>query len=246
MFSTRKSLLLLSVALLIGLGLACSGDGTSTQPDQGEPPGPPLTSVTIPEAMQTSDDPMARLVVGYVGMVNALSGYGSYFTPPASSCFGGGLLGSGPTWTYTWTAEGLTITLTIVESDETYVWDVVLSGSDGTHSYDDWLFIHAEQSKDGASGVVRVYKPVTDDVATVWEWNVDESQAYHFVLTFYGEGEQGRVILSSYADGSGNLGLYTYVDGTYQLMLRAEWASDGSGEWWTYENGEETGHGTWT
>jgi len=242
-----RSIIWLTVAFCIAIGSGCSKNESSTAPEETQPPEPALTSITVPESLAESENPMARLVVTYVNMVNALTGYSSYFSPPPNSQqLESPVLSSSSTWTYTWTTDSLTITLTVVETDEAYTWDVVLTGTDGIHSYEDWLFIHAEQAKDGTNGIVVMYKPITTDVAMRWEWTVDEDGTCNFVFTFYGDETQGRIEVVAHPDGSGELSFYAYAEGSYDLTFHAEWASEGSGEWWTYQDGEETGHGTWT
>jgi len=181
-------------------------------------------------------------------MANAFSAYGTWFTPPTTAKISAEpfSVNTGPPWTYTWTIENLTITLTVTEEGTNWVWDVVLDGTDGEYTYDNWLSIHAEQAKDCNSGQLMIYMPVTTEICLEWSWSVDAEGVYTFVMTSYYEEEGLKVEITVNPDNSGELELYTKVGEIYLRTFRAVWQTDGSGQWWTYVGGLQTDSGSWS
>jgi len=235
-----KFLVSLFTMLILVLVIGCSDDDEGPTGNNGETQQPTFSidSITVPAAMAQSTDPMAQQAVTYVMMANAFSAYGSWFTSPTTS--------EGPPWTYTWTVDNLTITLTVTEEGTNWVWDIVLSGTDGDYTYDNWLFIHAEQAKDCSSGQLMIYMPVTTEICLEWSWSVDAEGVYTFVMTSYYEEEGLKVEITVNPDNSGELKLYTEVSEVYLLTFRAVWQADGSGQWWTYVAGLQTDSGSWS
>jgi len=234
-----KFLVSLLTMLILVLVIGCSDDDKGPTGNNGETQQPTFSidSITVPAAMAQSADPKAQEAVTYVMMANAFSAYGSWFTPPTTS--------EGPPWIYTWTVDGLTIILTVTEEGTNWVWDIVLDGTDGEYTYDNWLFIHAELAKNNSNGQLTIYEPVTTDVSLEWSWNVDTEGVYTLVMTSY-EGEGFKFEITVNPDDSGELELYTKVGESYQLTFRAVWQADGSGQWWTYEGDQQTGSGSWS
>jgi hypothetical protein len=229
----------LFMMLILVLVIGCSDDDEGPTDNNGETQQPTFSidSVIVPDAMAQSADPMVQQVVAYITLANAFAAYGSWFSPPTTS--------EGPPWTYTWTVDNLTITLTVAEEGTNWVWDIVLDGTDGEYTYDNWLFIHAELAKNNSSGQLTIYEPVTTDVSLEWSWNVDTEGVYTLVVISYEEGGF-KIEITVNPDDSGELELYTKVGESYQLTFRAVWQADGSGQWWTYEGGQQTGSGSWS
>jgi len=89
------------------------------------------------------------------------------------------------------------------------------------------------------------YKPLTTNIAMQWEWNIDAQGVYTFVMTSFVDGG-GKIEITVNPDESGTLEFYEEVSDNYALTLKVVWQSDGSGQWWTYENGTETDSGGWS
>ena len=234
--------------LILALAISCSKDKSPTESEEPQQvPTFRVDTVTVPEKMKQSQDPKAQLAVAYVEMANVISNFGTYFSPPSSGKIVPkiALPQDGPPWTYTWTEDNLTITLTISETADRYLWDIVFDGTDGMFTYNNWKFIHAEAMKDGNSGLMIVYWPVTTNIFMQWEWNIDTQGVYTFVMTFFGD-VGGKIEITVNPDDSGTLKFYEEVNGTYALTLKVVWQSDGSGQWWTYEDGTETDSGGWS
>jgi len=241
----RKSASWLSGLLIIAAIAGCSGDKGTNSPEKSEPPAFEVRTISVPQKMIQSQDPMARMAVVYINMANAISNYISFLSPPASAKKLARPV-SVQGWTYTWTEGSLAVTLKISETGDKYIWEVFLKGTDGKFTYDNWKSLHSERTKDGNSGLMIVYEPVTTNPAMKWTWEVDpETEAYNFVMTTFGDGG-GKIEIVSNPDGSGSLASYEGADGNYVLKFRVEWGSDGSGHWWTYENGNVASEGSWS
>jgi len=239
----KKSALLVIGIIIVSLLFSCSDDGGSTGPDEPEPEWQPKT-VTVPENMEQSQNPMVQMAVGHINTVNGMMNtYSSFFQPQKS------YKDDGPPWEYDWTEGDLTIHLTITECEEAdydYEWTVVLDGSDGEYTYDNWTYIYAKTTNDNSSGHVTVYKQVTDEVCAVVTWDTDESGVFTMTIEdFYDT--QTKIELTSNPDGSGEVDYYEQIEGSYVIQFRAEWEADGSGQWWTYdENGNVENSGSWS
>ncbi|MBS3766892.1 MAG: hypothetical protein KGY75_02035, partial [Candidatus Cloacimonetes bacterium] len=230
----KKSALLVIGIIIVSLLFSCSDDGGSTGPDEPEPEWQPKT-VTVPENMEQSQNPMVQMAVGHINTVNGMMNtYSSFFQPQKS------YKDDGPPWEYDWTEGDLTIHLTITECEEAdydYEWTVVLDGSDGEYTYDNWTYIYAKTSNNNSSGHVTIYEQVTDEVCAIVTWNTDESGVFTMTIEDF-HGTQTKIELTSNPDGSGEVDYYEQIEGSYVIQFRAEWEADGSGQWWTYdENG---------
>ncbi len=80
-------------------------------------------------------------------------------------------------------------------------------------------------------------------MALTVNWNIDSSNVYHLV---YEAPEEGRIEITVNPDESGSVTYYEWNGSAFVMVFKAVWNTDGSGEWWTYENGVQTGHGTWS
>lgn len=237
----RKKHLLWPIGLLVVcLALGCSSDDKGTNGNGTTVPSPTRATIDVPTAMQQSSNSMAQMAVGYINLANAIGGYGTFFSPPA----GAGKLSNlsfsaADTTTYTWTVDSFTIKMLFWETTLKYHWRAILDGYDGAYTYSNWVFIDAEETKDGTSGQFVVYEPITTNVACLWEWSIDAQGVYTLTFTY---DDFYRIEFAINPDGSGSL--YFYEDNI--LVVKIVWTADGSGEWWTYEYGSQTGHGTWT
>ncbi len=235
----RKLSLFIVPLLLVFLVTGCSDDEKTT--DEFEGPEWTVDPVEVPENMAQSDDPFAQMAVGYVDLANGFSAYGGFFAPPARALCSVNRDGE---WEYTWSDGSLTVTLIITETSDYYYWKIYFDGTDGTTTFDNFLFIEAEQTIDGSSGSLYIYDPGQTGYAFMWSWEIDADGAYHFTCEFF---EDFKIEVVINADGSGSVEFYDYGTAGYWRNFRIEWTAEGSGEWWEYdEAGNEIAHGTWT
>ena len=241
----RSRILAAVLTLMVAVWLTACGDDKTTDTGGSEPPQPPAFTthtVTVPEHMRESSDPNAQMAVGYVDMANGLGAYSAQLSPPAGAQ---GASAAG-TWTYTWEADSLTVTLIVIETNELYPWDVFYDGTLEGQTFDNWKAMHAEAAKDGSSGEFVFYEFGTTQAFMMWTWSTDAQGVFTFVMFYYGETGDGKIEVTVNPDGSGSLAFYEGDGGVYELTFLVEWNTDGTGQWWTYEGGAETDSGTWT
>lgn len=231
---------------LIGIAGCSDDDNPAGSGNGAEAPEFSIVTVSVPDAMTQSSDPMAQLTVSYVAFANTFSSWFSFFTPPAGAAKVAAPAGAhdGAPWVFTWSEDGLTVTLTITEDSENYTWSVVLDGTDGETTYDDFTLIDAAASKDGSGGSLVIYDPATQSSALDWTWNQASGGPYNFLMTSY-DSEGFQIALTVNLDESGDLE-YRMGDGAvFVRIFRSEWQSDGSGDWWNYADGEIVDSGSW-
>lgn len=243
----RRIAIWIIVILFISLLFSCSDDGGSTGPEETEPEWETQT-VTVPDNMQQSQDPMVQMAVGHINTANnMMNTYSSFLQPPEKakvSSPGSYYEKEGP-WTYSWSENNLTITLTINESEDDYEWTVVLDGTDGEYNYDNWTYIYATTSQNNSNGHIKVYKQVTDNVGAEVIWSTDDAGVFNMTIEQFYDTQTKSELISN-PDGSGEVNHYEYMEGSYVIQFKAEWQTDGSGEWWIYDdNGEVENSGSW-
>jgi hypothetical protein len=222
--------------------VADSGDweGEGGEPS-GDLPELDFDTVDLPAAMLESEDMYAQWAVSYVQMANDLSSLIYMYFTPEGDIGKAPSFDDGPPWVYTWTEEGVTFTLTVDETADTYTWTVIMDGNDGYDDYDNFLAAEAEEAQDGSWGSVTIYDPETEEADTEWNWYT-EGTTYFFTLTSYDD-EYGdmEIFIAVESDGSGTI--EEYSDG--ELVMMWEWAADGTGEWWQYYEGSQVASGSW-
>ena len=243
----KKAVLLLTSLLFISLIICCSDDGGSTGPEETGPEWQAET-ITIPDKMEESADPMVQNAVAYLNLANAIGNYTAFLTPPdKSNSFENDFYSKeDSSWTYNWSNQELDITLLVTKVGDIYEWTVILNGTDGEYNYDNWTFIEAETQNDNNTGNMVVYQPVTTTVLMEFYWNTDNQDVYHITYETYGA-EQVKIEIHQYPDGSGEVKFYQFDDADYVMRYKATWNPDGSGQWWTYnENGLLVDTGSWS
>lgn len=210
------------------------GDNGTGPSDTEEPPEFNIEFPTLPAKLQQSNNQYAQEVKLYLTAANNLStSYLVYFDPPANAGVDG--------MEYTWTESGLTVHLNITESDDKIYWEARYSGSDGEHTYDNWLFLEAERNKDGTSMSFTVYDKDIEGPWATFEYHEDESGTKSYDFKAYGSNNM-RLVAEIHSDSSGWVEQYDYVDNEFVKNTRYEWDAQGNGQWWDYEEGT---NGTW-
>jgi len=239
---------LLLVLFIFGLIAGCSSD-KSSEPKEEAPQFVPKT-ISVPQNMQQSSDPMAQMAMNHIMTANAMSNFASFFTPPpllkTSDALGA------TDWEKKWDQDGMTITLTATENDTGYQWEVKLDGTSQSSgiTYSNFIFLRIEQNKNGTAGKFTLYdfENNTTDILMEWVWNTLPGDIFDFVGTFYDNGvPEAKIKIISNPDNSGELYFFEYINGTFVLEFKAAWTASGSGEWWTYdENGNIVNQGSWS
>ncbi|MDZ7725258.1 MAG: hypothetical protein U5R06_21190 [candidate division KSB1 bacterium] len=219
---------------------SCSDDsGNGTGPSSTEePPELNVEFPTLPEKMQQSNDPHAQQVKTYLMIANNMSNtYLAYVIPPANA-------GNGD-MNYTWTDGEVTVHLDISESGNTIEWKVRFSGSDGEHTYDNWLAMEAQRNKAGTQSSFVIYEKGIEGPAATFDYNKDDADTQSYDFKAYGS-TGIRLLAAVNADSSGWAEQYEYMDNQFVLNEKYEWDAQGNGEWWNYNtDGSVSASGTW-
>ncbi len=236
-----RLLTLFTAILSIILATGCKKDDN---PGSGQnAPEFKSKTVTVPDAMQQSNSPGAQMAVSYINMMNAMSSYENMMRPPGKTIPVHFKDGEN---TYTWVVNdnsgSYTVTMVVSETVEKIVWDMYITGTMDGHDLTDFLFIHAFQKKDESGSDFLVYDTETGNEYMDISWNVmgDGATGYDFVVF-----QETSLKLIINADGSGSIEAKEWENGTFVLTYRATWDASGHGEYWEYDNGQQTDHGTW-
>ncbi len=243
----QKFIRLFVVVLILGLITGCSKD-KSSEPDGDAPQFVPKT-VTVPQNMQQSSDPMAQMSVSYINMANAMSNLASFFTPPPLAKSNSDLAATG--WEKKWQEDGLTVTLTATENDTGFQWIIKLDGTSQSEGiiFNDFTFLKIEQNTNGTAGQFMLFDFVnnTSELAIHWTWTNYAGNPLYFVCTYYDDGvPDTKLEITSNPDNSGELKFYEYVNDVFVLDFYTSWTASGSGAWWTYDAlGNVIDQGNW-
>ena len=233
MFNKLISLIFLMVSLMFII--SCSDDSNPTKPEEQKAKELSLKEITVPEAMKNSQDPHAQMASAYIGLVNGFRNYSTFYQPPAGSSNLGKIFKSNDEWTRTWTVDALTVTMNYFESEENFGWNIYLTGTDNEFTYNNWLYMEAEQTVGENSGTMKIYKPVTDQVEAEWNWFYDTNGKYNFTFFSWNENYSQKIEVVSNPDNSGQLTFYEYVNGQFVPTNKISWTSAGTGHWVEYD-----------
>ena len=234
-----KRLFIFALVFVVAFSfVACSKDKKTNNSNEFDGPEWNNDPVEVPLAMEQSNDPHAQMAVSYVAMANSFGSYGGLFAPPRGAIC---TVNRDEEWTYTWGDGELSITLVITETSTHYHWEIYFDGFDGNMTYDNFLYIAAEQTLDGSSGSMTLYDPEMTEFLLFWQWSSDDNGVYHFMYEFY---QEGKIVVEINPDGSGFLEYYEYDNSAYWRSFRIEWTALGTGEWWGFDVlGNQIGYG---
>ncbi len=235
-------------ALCMGLFLffGCSSDEEGpVKPTEKAPPPPDfeLREITVPDKLANSGDAKAQLAMNLVDQAMSFEGTGCVFAAPEGATV---LAESKAAWEYSWVEGALTkrLAITSLSSINQRKWQLYFSGSTDGASLEDWRFMDAGQTTDLGSGHVYVYKTNTKQIILEWTWRTNQGQ---YTLEKYDHSDpRSKIEIILRADGSGKVERFTLsTSGSLMHDLLINWAADGSGTWWTYENGMTKETGSW-
>ncbi|HEX2960397.1 MAG TPA: hypothetical protein VHO43_01310 [Ignavibacteriales bacterium] len=152
---------------------------------------------------------------------------------------------SGNTWNWIFEAGGgATESLTAVKNtDGTISWEMILNGNIYGKNYSSWKVLDGTTSADQKKGTWNIYDENAAIPAARLSWISDESGAVYATLTTYSLSVlTGKKEIINRPDKSGELKVYG--DNGIETF-QAVWQSDGSGQWKSYTNGQETAGGSW-
>ena len=251
MYNQKKLFLpLLVISLFVLFLLTNCSDSSFTEPEESSPPQFQMQTISLPDNMANSSDPEVQRVINYITMANVYSQYSNLLVPPDGLDNQGN--NDGPPWIYSWDVDNdeygiFTATLTISEDTEqnSYLFELIVNGILDGQEFDQFLFIEGQQSMDGTEGELKINDPESENgrLALV-RWNSTEEGVYTLTIVEYNTYE----IHISLNDGdSGSIEVYQLEDNAEKtLIFKAEWNSDGTGDWFSYdENGNQEDNGSW-
>lgn len=242
--SLKKIILMFTLIFLTILsGCSKNDESNPVAPKTKEPAKLQLKEITVPTHLTQVQDQHAQMVSSYIQMANGLTNYAAFFTPPSGAKHLPKGYSTEDEWT--WTEDNLTVTLVYNEGESNISWKVILTGLYEGFTATNWTSMEAEQSKDGNSGHLTIYEPVTTTVAVDWEWNNNSNGNASFIFTDFESFMKMQIDVNS--DNSGMLQVFQSSDNQFILQYKISWTATGSGEWWEYDaTGNITDHGTWT
>lgn len=232
---------LLPCMLIFALTIGCSDDdeNNAAGPDNSTNDSPDVSSLQleIPSAMQSasSGNAGAAQAVGYFQIVNTLSIWSAWITPPPAKL-------SSVNDNIVWAVGGITVTLTTTVEGDQITWTVTVDGSDGELTYDNFVLFRGYQSTNGDSGSFSIFAPeVVGQALMTWEWMTGENMAVTVTMTSHVDGFV--LVAVSNPDGSGSI---RATDGSTAVFY-AEWGADGGGTFIVYDGqGVESDSGSWS
>lgn len=235
-----------SLVLLLALLVAgCGGDDESNPTgSNSNPVDLSSAQVDIPAAMSNAagSNSGAAQAVGLINLANSFSNYDAWWTPPSPGAKTGlPYFAAGVDTTISWSQDGVTVTRETNENSIDKTWTVTLNGSDGTHTYNDFVFIDGYALLDGSDGSMSVYDPDSPQNTTLtWTWGIDPSQTFFLNLSI----AESNGYISIDVPNTGGGSVTHTINGVNSFS--ATWQSDGSGSYTIYDSGgTPTDTGTW-
>ncbi|MFK8060378.1 MAG: hypothetical protein AB8B78_09840 [Polaribacter sp.] len=191
-----------------------------------------ISSLTVPSTMKNSSNTYAQQASSQFTALQSLAGsFTGFFTVPANAVAAKSNAKSKTvskaivlnSKTYTWSADGVTITYTISEQSDRYTFAYTIASAEITGKVMDGY-----QLKDGSYAEVTLYDDNTETAKIKWTINDDitkievTSDSIKYVLE------------SNTANNSGNLKLYE----SSTLTASYVWSSDGSGTFTNHISGK--------
>ena len=143
---------------------------------------------------------------------------------------------NGNSWTYSQTSNGLTISITITESGDSYIVTMHMKGTMDGETVDADL-AKATYKKDGSSGEWHMFDISENPVYEIfgYSWSVASNGTLSATATVYSESSVVEFVyqVTLKTDKSGT---YTMKDGNSQLIQEAAWNVDGSGSLTIYDS----------
>jgi hypothetical protein len=251
MYNQKKLFLpLLVISLFVLFLLTNCSDSSFTEPEKSSPPEFQMQAISLPNNMANSSDPNVQRVMSYITMANVYSQYSNLLVPPGGVENQGN--NDGPLWVYSWDVDNdeygvFTATLTIEEDREgnLYLFELIVDSLLDGQELEQFSFIKGQQSMDGTEGELKINDPNPEnEILALVTWNSTEEGIYTLTIVEYNSYE---IHINLDENDAGSLEVYQFEDnGDKNLIFKAVWNSDGTGDWYSYdENENEEDNGSW-
>ena len=224
---------ILFVVSLIAVMLISACSDSSTSSTSSDPPGDAMQLPAFETAISPNHPDFNASSVNAV--VNSLGLYFLFINAYANI----GDLNwdqNGNSWTYSQTSNGLTISITITESGDSYIITMPMSGTIDGDTIDADI-AKATYKKDGSSGEWHLFAYDENPAYEIfgYSWIVAPNGTLSATGTVYSESSVVELIyqVTINTDKSGT---YTMKDGNSQLIQEAAWNADGSGSLTIYDS----------
>jgi len=231
-----RKLLLAGLAVAMTAMVGCDKKDNNPTSPGGTAPTIPVIQIqtSIPD---TTTNPYAQSARSQVAATNAYFSFGSIFNSMQAT-------NSGNTWTWTYTAGGLTETFTATkQGDGSYTWKLTMNGSDGSHTYSNYTLYEGASSADGKSGNWAIYS-YGDTTYVKFQWSTDASGVLTGTMDdMNGSTVANRMVITSRPDKSGQI---VWYQATSTMQEKWVWLTTGHGSFYTYPTpGDANPVGTW-
>ncbi len=207
-----------------------------------EPPEFALREVTFPDAMKQSTNEKAQMAISTTADAMSFKDSDVVLQVPEGAQ---AVKKTSGNWEYEWQEGNLTKSLKIITSTGRVTWQMYYDGNADGNNFSNWRCMDAVQSSDRTSGHVHLFIPGGQQIGTEWVWYTLANNDYKFIQQTYQESCTKLDIVSK-PDKSGKLErFFKNSQGNLVYDLRISWNADGSGAWWTFEDGQQSDYGTW-
>ena len=244
MFIKKAAFAIFIICLVFLLVAGCSNDEENPITPTPTPKAPvfALKEITLPQHMLSSDDAMAKQAIAMVEEVLDFESCGCLFAAPGDAET---IKAESGAWEYKWSAGDLTKTMQITAVSGRDSWKIFYDGSMDGRNYNNWRYMDAVQSSDLSSGHVTIFKAGTVTTELEWVWYTLEYNDYKLIKQFYGESPY-KIEITIKPDNSGKIDKFAHnSSGNMVYDVKFAWKVDGTGSYWTFEDGVQTSFGTW-
>lgn len=195
--------------------------------------------ITVPEAMQASNDEHAIMANMYIGLSTTFSSFAYLFEVPEGAtkrnqpitASNARIAADGYT-VYEWLGpDGSAIAYQYSEQGNQEVFEIFMR--EGNKDYFKWYEV--TQNKDGKKGTLKWFGDT--GIAMQWTWEIKADESYH--VNFISEDFRYEIV--SNKDLSGNI--KTYSEG--KLTGEISWDNIGNGWWKEYDGNNVVDEGSW-
>lgn len=231
-----------SLLLLVIAGCSSNEENPIAPPTTPKAPTFTLKEIIFPQHMLNSTDAHAQQAIALVTDALDFESCGCVFAPPTEA---EAVKETSGEWEYKWTTGDLTQTLQISAVSGRNSWKVFYDGSQNGTNFNNWRFMDVVQSTDLSSGHITLFKAGTVETEMEWVWYTLEQNEYKLIKQYYGDPPY-KIDISVKKDNSGKIDKFApNTSGSMVYDVKFSWAADGTGSYWTFEDGKQTGFGTW-
>ncbi len=242
MLSKKAGVVIIALSFVLIIAGCSSEESPITPTTTPKPPEFRLKEITFPQHMLNSTDPMAQQAIAIVTEAMDFETCGCIFVPPEGAET---IKESSGEWEYRWKTGDLTQTLQITAVSGRDSWKIFYDGVKDGDSFNNWRFMDAVQSADLSSGHVTLFKPVSLIIEMEWVWYTLQAGEYKFVKQYFGDPPY-KIDISVKPDKSGKIDKFKpNSSGNMVYDIKFAWNADGSGSYWTFEDGKQTAYGVW-